>query len=164
MLPYVGCDPPLFCSINSQEIQWSRFTMTAISARYGSTIGIVTLKRVYLGRGTFATIARLQKPGDAQSSAVETQAKRFFVSGTVQGVGFRFFVEHTAAGLGVGGYVRNLFDGRVEVYAIGSARQLDSLRSALQRGPRMASVERVHEHDAEVLPEHAGAFSIEHSD
>jgi hypothetical protein len=50
---------------------------------------------------------------------VETQAKRFFVSGMVQGVGFRFFAERTAASLGVGGYVKNLFDGRVEVYAIG---------------------------------------------
>jgi len=110
---------------------------------------------------TFATIARLQKPGDARSNAVETQAKRFFVSGMVQGVGFRFFVERTAANLGIGGFVRNLFDGRVEVYAIGSAQQIDSLREALRRGPRMANVERVDEQAAEVLREYAGAFSIE---
>lgn len=82
----------------------------------------------------------------------------------VQGVGFRFFVEHTATDLGMGGYVRNLYDGRVEVYAIGSAQQLDSLRSALERGPRMASVDRVDEQDSEVLGEYAGAFSIERSD
>jgi acylphosphatase len=113
---------------------------------------------------TFATIARLQKPGDAQSSAVETQAKRFFVSGMVQGVGFRFFVERTAASLGIGGFVRNLFDGRVEVYAIGSTEQIDSLRKALQRGPRMAKVERVDEQAADVLREYAGAFSIERSE
>ena len=95
---------------------------------------------------------------------MKTQAKRFFVSGMVQGVGFRFFVEHTATGLGIGGYVRNLYDGRVEVYAIGSAQQLDSLRNVLQRGPRMASVERIDEQDAEVLREYAGTFSIEHTD
>jgi acylphosphatase len=111
--------------------------------------------------GTFATIARLQKPVDARSNAVETQAKRFFVSGMVQGVGFRFFVERTAANLGLGGFARNLFDGRVEVYAIGSAKQIDALRDALRRGPRMANVERVDEQDAEVLPEYEGAFSIE---
>jgi acylphosphatase len=92
---------------------------------------------------------------------VEKQAKRFFVSGRVQGVGFRFFAERTAASLGVGGYVRNLFDGRVEVYAIGSAEQLDALKNAVRRGPRMSAVDRVDEHDAEVLKEYVSVFSIE---
>ena len=92
---------------------------------------------------------------------METQAKRFYVSGRVQGVGFRFFAERTASRLGVGGYVRNLFDGRVEVYAIGSAEQMDALRNALQRGPRMAVVDRVDELDAEILREYADTFSIE---
>ena len=95
---------------------------------------------------------------------METQAKRFFVSGMVQGVGFRFFVERTATGLGLAGYVRNLYDGRVEVYAIGSTQELNSLRSALERGPRMASVDRVDEQHAQVLREYAGTFSIERSD
>ena len=80
------------------------------------------------------------------------QAKRFFVSGRVQGVGFRFFAERTAASLGVGGYVKNLFDGRVEVYAVGSADQMDALKGALRRGPRMSAVDQVDEHDAEILP------------
>ena len=92
---------------------------------------------------------------------METQAKRFYVSGRVQGVGFRFFAERTATGLGVGGYVRNLFDGRVEVYAIGSAEQLEALRNTLRRGPRMAVVDRVDEHDADILREYADVFSIE---
>jgi len=92
---------------------------------------------------------------------VETQAKRFYVSGRVQGVGFRFFAERTAASLGVGGYVKNLYDGRVEVYAVGSEQQMDALRNALQRGPRMAAVERVEEHDADILREYANVFSIE---
>jgi acylphosphatase len=92
---------------------------------------------------------------------VETQAKRFFVSGSVQGVGFRFFAERTALSLGVSGYVRNLYDGRVEVYAIGNAEQMDALKNALQRGPHMATVDRVDEHDADILREYASAFSIE---
>jgi acylphosphatase len=92
---------------------------------------------------------------------VETQAKRFFVSGRVQGVGFRFFAERNAASLGVGGYVKNLFDGRVEVYAIGTAEQMESLRVALRRGPRMAAVERVDEHEAEVMREYENIFVIE---
>jgi len=92
---------------------------------------------------------------------VETQAKRFYVSGRVQGVGFRYFIERTAVGLGVGGYARNLFDGRVEVYAIGSAKQMDALRNALRQGSRMAQVHRVDELDAEILRDYANAFSIE---
>jgi acylphosphatase len=92
---------------------------------------------------------------------VENQAKRFFVSGRVQGVGFRFFAERTASRLAVGGYVKNLFDGRVEVYAIGSAEQMDALRNALGRGPRMAAVDRVDEEDADILRDYANVFSIE---
>jgi acylphosphatase len=92
---------------------------------------------------------------------VETQAKRFFVSGRVQGVGFRFFTERTAASLGVSGYARNLMDGRVEVYVVGSAEQMDAVRNALRRGPRMADVDRVDEQDAEFLQEFAHVFSIE---
>ena len=83
------------------------------------------------------------------------------MSGRVQGVGFRFFAERTAASLGVGGYVRNLFDGRVEVYAIGSGEQMDALKGALRRGPRMAAVDQVEEREAEILREYANAFSIE---
>ncbi len=89
-------------------------------------------------------------------------AKRFFVSGRVQGVGFRFFAEEIAARLGVGGYVKNLSDGRVEVYAIGAEQQLRELKNALERGPRMAAVDRVEERDAEILTNYADGFKIEH--
>jgi len=76
-------------------------------------------------------------------------------------VGFRFFVERVAAQLGIAGYVRNLFDGRVEVYAIGGMDQLIALRSELRRGPSMAGVDRVDEMDAELLPDHSHHFTIE---
>jgi acylphosphatase len=92
---------------------------------------------------------------------VEILAKRFYVSGSVQGVGFRFFVERVAAKLGIAGYVKNLFDGRVEVYAIGNSAHLEVLKNELRRGPRMASVEEVTESDAEMLTEYSRGFSIE---
>ncbi len=94
---------------------------------------------------------------------MQTLAKRFYVSGMVQGVGFRFFVERLATKLGVSGYVKNLLDGRVEVYAIGNAAQLEALGNELQRGPRLASVEQVVEENAEVLREYSTGFSIERS-
>jgi acylphosphatase len=93
----------------------------------------------------------------------EQLARRFLISGSVQGVGYRFFAQDVAARLGVAGYVRNLFDGRVEVYAIGDAKQIEELRVELQRGPRMASVSRVEVSNAELLPEYSGDFAIEQS-
>jgi acylphosphatase len=95
---------------------------------------------------------------------LETLAKRFYVSGTVQGVGFRFFAERVAARLGLAGYVKNLFDGRVEIYAIGNAAQLDALKDELRRGPRMATVTELTEADAEVLAVFSNGFTIERDD
>ena len=92
---------------------------------------------------------------------MKRQARQLYVSGRVQGVGFRFFAERTAAKLGIGGYARNLYDGRVEVYAIGSPQQLDALRDALRSGPAMAHVENVDEKDAAILPEYENLFTIE---
>lgn len=89
-------------------------------------------------------------------------AKLFYVSGTVQGVGFRFFAQRAARNLGLRGYVKNLRDGRVEAYAIGSVSQLSALRAELQRGPQGASVTEVLDQDAEVEDKYANAFSIEH--
>ena len=85
-------------------------------------------------------------------------AKRWFVSGTVQGVGFRYFVQHKAVGLGVTGWARNTSDGRVEVYGVGTADRLSDLVASLHIGPRMAQVRRVEEQDAAI--EQSGSFQI----
>lgn len=90
------------------------------------------------------------------------QGRRFFVSGRVQGVGYRFFACDAAQRQGVGGYARNLRDGRVEVYAMGTEAQLRALLADLQRGPRLAWVESVSQVEAELLPQCAAQFSIEH--
>lgn len=89
-------------------------------------------------------------------------AKRFYVSGGVQGVDYRFFAQRTANTLGVRGYVKNLFDGRVEVYAIAAQEILAAFREQLKRGPRFASVKEVAEAEAEMLPQYENEFSIEH--
>ena len=89
-------------------------------------------------------------------------AKRFYVSGSVQGVGYRFFAQRAASTLGVRGYVRNLFDGRVEVYAIAPPEVLSLLREQLKRGPRFASVDEVAEVEAEMVPQYDNDFVIEH--
>lgn len=85
-------------------------------------------------------------------------ARRYFIRGRVQGVGFRFFVERVANELGIRGYTRNLDDGRVEVYAIGTPEQLQELLGYLRRGPRWADVRGIDEQEAPV--EKASGFRI----
>ena len=62
------------------------------------------------------------------------------VDGQVQGVGFRFFVMELADALGLTGWVRNRFDGTVEVMAEGRRAVLESFLAQLHRGPRGAYV------------------------
>jgi len=76
--------------------------------------------------------------------------RRYLVRGKVQGVGFRYFVERCAEELGLSGWVRNLADGRVEVYAVGSKDQLATLNSRLWQGPRWSDVRGVEEQEASV--------------
>jgi acylphosphatase len=90
---------------------------------------------------------------------MSTVAKRYFVRGRVQGVGFRYFVERAAAELGLAGYTRNLDDGRVEVYATGSQAKLSQLSQRLAMGPRFADVRGVEEQDAAV--QQFNSFRIE---
>ena len=62
------------------------------------------------------------------------------VRGVVQGVGFRWFVMKAAGALRLRGYVRNLWDGEVEVEAEGERPGLESLIAEVKRGPRSARV------------------------
>jgi acylphosphatase len=91
----------------------------------------------------------------------EKLARRYFVSGRVQGVGYRFFTCEAAERHGIGGYARNLRDGRVEVYAVGTDAQLAAFIADLRRGPRVAFVETIAAAEAEVLSGFASSFSIE---
>ena len=70
-------------------------------------------------------------------------ARRFVVSGRVQGVGFRFFTQDIARREGLTGIVRNLADGRVEIVAEGDDESLTRFEAALRRGPSHARVEHV---------------------
>ncbi len=70
-------------------------------------------------------------------------ARRWLVRGRVQGVGFRWFVQREATALGLCGWVRNLDDGRVEVFSQGDSAVLDALQGRLWQGPRWAEVRDV---------------------
>jgi len=87
-------------------------------------------------------------------------AKRYFVSGMVQGVGFRYFTQDAAEKLHVSGFVRNLRDGRVEVFAVGAPHQHELLRAQLERGPRFSSISSVQEESAAPDPRYEVGFVI----
>jgi len=67
-------------------------------------------------------------------------ARRFTISGNVQGVGYRAFAREAARAIGVTGWARNLANGDVEVHVNGTPAQLDDLEARLRQGPRWAEV------------------------
>src|SRR5574340_1223088 len=87
----------------------------------------------------------------AEEKAQE-HARGYIVRGRVQGVGFRWYVEREARTLGLNGWVRNNFDGSVEVLAMGTREQLLQLRRRLRQGPREARVDDVEEYEAQPVP------------
>ncbi len=72
-----------------------------------------------------------------------SSAVRALVSGDVQQVGFRQGCRQMARSLGLVAWVRNLADGRVEVFAQGGTDELDRLVTWLWTGPPAASVRGV---------------------
>ncbi|MGH2672568.1 MAG: acylphosphatase [Actinomycetota bacterium] len=73
---------------------------------------------------------------------------RVTVSGRVQGVFFRATCARLARDAGLGGYVRNLPDGRLEAAFEGEKRAVDAIVDWCRRGPDLALVDSV-----EVVPE-----------
>jgi acylphosphatase len=66
-----------------------------------------------------------------------------FVSGQVQGVFFRAECASRARERGLGGFVRNLPDGRVEAVFEGDHAKVDAMVEWCHTGPRWAHVEKV---------------------
>ena len=65
------------------------------------------------------------------------------ISGRVQGVGFRYFTLQKAIALNIKGYVRNTYEGKVEVVAIAEKTAINNFVMELHKGPRMSVVENI---------------------
>ena len=83
-------------------------------------------------------------------------ARKFLISGRVQGVGYRFFAQRSSAKHQVRGYVKNLEDGRVEVLAEGNAMAVEAFRFDLAAGPANSKVGEIEE----LVIEPSGLYSI----
>lgn len=70
---------------------------------------------------------------------------RLYITGTVQGIFFRGFVKENAEKLNVKGFVRNLEDGRVEVFLEGEAGAVNKMIEVCKKGPRHSQIRRVEE-------------------
>lgn len=73
------------------------------------------------------------------------KAIRLYITGTVQGVFFRQYIKENADKNSVLGYVRNLEDGRVEVFLQGESNSVDSLIAICKRGPQHSQIRSVEE-------------------
>jgi acylphosphatase len=67
-------------------------------------------------------------------------AKHIFISGEVQGVFFRKEAKEKASELSVFGWIKNLDDGRVEIFAEGEEKQMMAFIKWCKKGPRLAHV------------------------
>jgi len=85
-------------------------------------------------------------------------SRHYLLEGRVQGVGVRYFVYRVAREAGVSGWVRNLFDGRVEVRAEGDSGAMSDFARKLEIGPPLSSVRRIKVDEAD--PEGFDTFRI----
>ncbi|RLC45968.1 MAG: acylphosphatase [Candidatus Cloacimonadota bacterium] len=83
---------------------------------------------------------------------------RITVSGRVQGVGFRYFTERMAGTYNIKGYVRNLYNGDVEIAAIGEDKNMELFIDKVSQGPYSAIVTDVKK---EPLPDDEDYHSFE---
>ncbi|MBI4495763.1 MAG: carbamoyltransferase HypF [Deltaproteobacteria bacterium] len=97
----------------------------------------------------------LQEPADRGSKG---RARRLFLRGVVQGVGFRPFVYHLARGLGLAGWVNNSSAG-VHITVEGRGEAIERFtREILEKAPPQARIEGLQFEDTE--PAGFSAFEI----
>ena len=70
---------------------------------------------------------------------------RLFLTGSIQGIFFRQFIKEHADKNKVKGYVRNLEDGRVEVFLEGNQENVDVMIALCKTGPRHANIRNIEE-------------------
>ncbi len=73
------------------------------------------------------------------------KAVRLYIDGTVQGVFFRAFIKENAERYNVKGFVRNLEDGRLEVFLEGNSEEVNKMVELCKKGPKHSMIRKVEE-------------------
>ncbi len=71
------------------------------------------------------------------------KAVRLYIRGVVQGIFFRQFIKDSAERNDVKGFVRNLEDGRVEVFIEGNLENVDKMIELCQKGPKHSKIDNI---------------------
>ena len=71
------------------------------------------------------------------------KAVKLYIQGIVQGIFFRKFIKAEADKLNLKGHVRNLEDGRVEVWLEGNSPEVNNMVELCRQGPPHASIKRL---------------------
>ncbi len=80
---------------------------------------------------------------------------RLYITGTVQGVFFRAFVKENAERQNVKGFVRNLEDGRIEIFLEGDANGVNKMIELCGKGPKHSQIRKV-----DIKPERFQDFKV----
>ncbi len=74
-------------------------------------------------------------------------------TGMVQGVGFRFFVQHAAQARRLTGYVKNQYDGSVQIEIQGPEEKVRAFLQVMGLGPRLGRIDHLKLSELEWIPE-----------
>lgn len=80
---------------------------------------------------------------------------RIYITGTVQGIFFRGFIKENAERHNVKGFVRNLEDGRVEIFLEGQVDDVNKMIELSKKGPKHSIIKK-----AEIKPERFQDFKV----
>jgi acylphosphatase len=68
---------------------------------------------------------------------------RILIEGRLQGMNFRYHTQQEAQRLGLGGFVRHLSDGRIEIDAQGDDESIEQLLAWCQDGPQSTQIKSI---------------------
>jgi len=75
------------------------------------------------------------------------KSMRFFITGSLQPVFFNKFVKDNADNLGIKGFVRNMDDGRMEIFIEGDIDSVQKMMPICRRGPEHSLIRKIEEKD-----------------
>ena len=68
---------------------------------------------------------------------------RLYVHGTVQGIFFKTFIKENAVRYDIKGFIRNLEDGRIEIFLEGDANNVNKMIELCKNGPKHSIIKKV---------------------
>lgn len=68
---------------------------------------------------------------------------RLYIKGVVQGVFFRSFIKENAEKNNVKGFIRNLEDGRIEIFLEGDVNEVNKMIELCQKGPKYSQIKHI---------------------